>query len=211
MKTENRKRNVVRLTESKLKQIVTEVVRDVLNSIDIIPENRDADYNIVTLYEGKQKSAYSSGAYLSASIKKNSNVLFSQLNEGIDFQPPVNEKGGVIVFSTDVNAVQMDEQKVINFLKQKMQTISNRINSTKKIDRIAKSHGLIGWTIGKYLNGRYTADNGKQYGENSLSLEIIGVSCATLIKIAEELCTSFVQESALVKDYSSGSVMFVKP
>ena len=209
MKTNNR--NLVRLTESQLKQMIDEEVRNVLNQKGIIPENTDANYKIVTLYEGKQKSAYSIGAYLSAAIKKNGNVLFSRLNEGIDFQPPANERGGVIVFSTDVNAVQMDEQKVVNLLKQKMQTISNRINLPKKIDRLAISHDLIGWTIGKYLNGRYTADNGKQYGENSLSLEIFGVSCATLIKSAEELCDLFVQESALVKDYSSGSVMFVKP
>ena len=209
MKTNNR--NLVRLTESQLKQMIDEEVRNVLNQKGIIPENTDANYKIVTLYGGKQKSAYSSGAYLSAAIKKNGNVLFSRLNEGIDFQPPANERGGVIVFSTDVNAVQMDEQKVVNLLKQKMQTISNRINLPKKIDSHAISHDLIGWTIGKYLNGRYTADNGKQYGENSLSLEIIGVSCAILINSAEELCTSFVQESALVKDYASGSVMFVKP
>ena len=211
MKIENRKRNVVRLTESQLKQMITEEERNVFNQIGIIPENRDDDYNIVTLYEGKQKSAYSSGAYLSTSIKKNCNVLFSQLNEDSDFPPIENERGGIIIFSTDLNAVQIDEQRAINVLKQKMQTISKRINSTKKIDRIAKSHDLIGWTIGKYLNGRYTADNGKQYGENSLSLEIIGVSCETPIKIAKELCTSFVHESALVKDYSSGSVMFIKP
>ena len=208
-KTNNR--NVVRLNESQLKQMIAGEERNVLNQKGIIPENTDANYKIVTLYEGKQKSAYSIGAYLSAAIKKNDNVLFSRLNEGIDFQPPANERGGVIVFSTDVNAVQMDEQKVVNLLKQKMQTISNRINLPKKIDGLAISHDLIGWTIGKYLNGRYTADNGKQYGENSLSLEIFGVSCATLIKSAEELCDLFVQESALVKDYSSGSVMFVKP
>ena len=93
-------RNLVRLTESQLKHIIAEEVMNVLNQKNIIPENTDADYKIVTLYEGKQKSAYSSGAYLSAAIKKNNNVLFSRLNEGIDFQPPANERGGVIVFST---------------------------------------------------------------------------------------------------------------
>ena len=98
MKTNNI--NVVRLTGSQLEQMIAEEVRNVLDQIGIIPENRDANYKIVTLYEGKQKSAYSSGAYLSAAIKKNGNVLFSRLNEGIDFQPPANEQGGVIVFST---------------------------------------------------------------------------------------------------------------
>ena len=47
------------------------------------------------------------------------------------------------------------------------------------------------------------------YGEKSLSVEIIGIDTDTLIKIAEQLCETFMQESVLVKDYSTGRVMFV--
>lgn len=47
------------------------------------------------------------------------------------------------------------------------------------------------------------------YGEDSLSVEIIGVDTDTLIKIAEELCVAFIQESCLVKDYSTNRVFFV--
>ena len=91
-----------------------------------------------------------------------------------------------------------------------MLTISNRFNATKKIDKIAAENDLVGWTIGHYFNGRYTSPkNGKQYGENSLSVEIIGVSFDQLVKIGMEICQSFRQESVLVKDFSSGRVLFV--
>lgn len=69
---------------------------------------------------------------------------------------------------------------------------------------------LVGWTIGHYLDGRYTSPkNGKQYGENSLSLEMIGVNFETLVKIAMEICSLFTQGSVLVNDYSSGRVLVV--
>ena len=64
--------------------------------------------------------------------------------------------------------------------------------------KIAKQHDLVGWTIGKYLNGRYfSTETGKQYSEDSLSLEIIGIDTNEMIKIAEELCKVFDQESVL--------------
>ena len=83
------------------------------------------------------------------------------------------------------------------------------MKSTKTIDKIARDNELVGWTIGHYLDGRYTAKNGKCYGEKSLSVEIIGVDTNTMIKIAEELCKAFKQESVLLKDYSSNRIMFI--
>ena len=53
--------------------------------------------------------------------------------------------------------------------------------------------------------------NGKQYGENSLTLEIIGIDFEKLCQIAMELCETFHQESVLVKDFSSGRVLFINP
>ena len=83
-----------------------------------------------------------------------------------------------------------------------MKPIASRFTATKKIDKIASENELIGWTIGHFFNGRYTSPkNGKQYGENSLSIEIIGVDFDKLYKIA----------SVLLKDYSSGRVLFVDP
>lgn len=133
------------------------------------------------------------------------------VREGIDWQPGKKERGGIIVFSVEVNAVRQHPNKFINRLKQIAMTIANKFNATRKIDRIANDNNLVGWTIGHYLDGRYKAKNGKIYGEDSLSLEMVGINFDKLVKIAEELCRVFSQESVLVKDYSSGRVLFVKP
>lgn len=140
-------------------------------------------------------------------------VLFKSdtlLTERIGYTPDADKKGGIIVFSTDVNAVKLDGNSVLNFIKQKVATIVNRLNAKKKIDKIAVSNALVGWTIGRYLEGRYTAKNRKQYGENSISVEIIGVDSDTLVKIAESLLSAFSQEAVLVKDYSSNGVYFIE-
>ena len=168
-------------------------------------------YGVYEIYDGKSGGVYNGKRYMAKAITTEGKTpIFSSLNEGIQFEPSANEKGGVIVFSTDVNAEKQSENKVVNWLKQKMMTIKNRMTATKKVDKIAAANDLVGWTIGHYFSGRYTSPkNGKQYGENSLSLEIIGVDIDTLMKIATEICSSFSQESVLVKDYSSGRVLFV--
>ena len=157
-------------------------------------------------------NAYSSNRYLYKAIRFDESRMIASsfnVNEGIQFEPSDNEKGGIIVFSEEVNAVQLHPNKVINWIKQKVATLNNWMRSTKTIDKIAQKHDLVGWTVGKYLTGRYTAKNGKTYGEKSLSVEIIGVDTDTMIQIAEELCEAFKQESVLLKDYSSNRIIFV--
>lgn len=191
-------------------EIFENVVKDIINNIN---ENEVYNsYNLYEIYNGRDGGAYRASRYLANAISSRGKtpIYSSILTEGIQFEPSPDKKGGIITFSTDVNAEKQSENKVINWLKQKMMTISNRLNATKKIDKIAADNELVGWTIGHYLDGRYTSPkNGKQYGENSLSLEIIGVNFETLMKIAMEICSSFTQESVLVKDYSSGRVLFV--
>lgn len=184
----------------------------VKKTIEEIDENeRLQGFKLYEIYNGKSGGAYRASRYLANAIKSDkSKCLFSSLNEGIQFEPSPDKKGGIIVFSTDVNAEKQSDNKIVNWLKQKMKTISNRLNATKKIDKIAADNELVGWTIGHYLDGRYTSPkNGKQYGENSLSVEIIGVNFEQLMKISMELCAAFSQESVLLKDFSSGRVLFV--
>ncbi len=145
-------------------------------------------------------------------IKVNdSRVLECHIVDGIDYEFEKAEKGGIIVFSTDVNAVMLSKNKLVNWLKQKASTLSNRFFATNKIDRIAQAHELVAWTIGHYLDGRYTAKDGRSFGENSLSVEMIGIETSQLISIAEEMCAEFQQESVLVKDYSSDRILLVNP
>lgn len=74
---------------------------------------------------------------------------------------------------------------------------------------LKKYNDIYAWTIGKFLNGRYKADNGQIFDENSISVELLGVDTNTLVKFAEELCRTFKQESVLVKDYANNKIYFV--
>lgn len=132
----------------------------------------------------------------------------SIISEGIDWEVDDDIRGGTIVFSTDVNAVTMHDNRFINAVKQKMATLKNRINATKKVDAVANAHNLVGWTIGHNYDGRYKAKNGKNFGENSLTLDIVGVSDDDLINIATDICKSFSQECVLLK-LTSGKVYFI--
>lgn len=165
-------------------------------------------FNVQDLNRYDNKGAYSISKYLGKAICKSEEKIFA--SEGIQIEPSSNEKGGIIVFSTEVNAEKLSDNKLINWFKQKFSSFKNKLLKNRKIDDIANKHNLVGWTIGNFLNSRYTANNGKtSYSEDSLSVEIIGVNIDELIKIAEELCIEFLQESVLLKDYSTGRVMFI--
>ena len=140
------------------------------------------------IYNGTDGGAYRGSRYLAKAIsKENKTGICGSFNEDICFVG----SGGILVFPTDVV---MEE---LQFFKE-------------KVAKIASANNLLGWTIGKYLNGHYPRPkDGKQYGENSLCVEIVGADIDTLEKIAMELCSSFNLESALLKDYSNGKVLLV--
>lgn len=154
-------------------------------------------------------NAYSGLAYLYSSISVNNRPIFeTNIDCAIDWEIPDDEMGGIIVFSQEVNAVKLSENRLVNWIKQRVSTIRNKTVGESSIDKIAKKHNLVGWTIGNFLKGRYTGKNGRVYSENSLSVEIIGVTDEVLIKIAEELCREFDQETVLVKTYSEKNRIF---
>ena len=168
-------------------------------------------YNIESL-PGLNGNAYSGSRRLYDAIKVDYSKAidyYNPLDEGLDWEVDDKEKGGVIVLSTDVNAVDVDENKFLNFIKKKLMTLDNRVTYNKKIDRIANKHNLIGWTVGKFLSGRYKTKKGVNFGENSLSVEIVGIDSYKLLSIAEDLCRTFTQETVLVKDYTTGKIFFV--
>lgn len=130
--------------------------------------------------------------------------------EKIDFEVPPEELGGIIVLSTDVNASKMSGNRFVNWLKQKIKTFSNRFNADKKVNGLLKgAEGVQGWTVGKFLRGRYVGKNGQVFDENSLSVEIVGIKLDKLLAVAEDLCKEFDQETVLVKTYSPMRVLFV--
>lgn len=195
---------LITLTPSEFKNIITECTKLALN--------KAKDFFYYPKYPIINEAKSYGGAF---KVKNLGDIVSTKdkclVSEGIDWDIPHADKGGIIVFSTDVNAVELSKNKLVNFIKQKFATFANRIGATKKIDTIANNHDLVGWTIGHYLDGRYRAKNGKNFGENSLSVELVGISEDKLIKIAEDICAVFQQECVLVKSYSTGRIMFVNP
>lgn len=120
-----------------------------------------------------------------------------------------NEKGGIIVFSTDLNAVTLSDNKVINWVKKKYYTLKNRITKGSMLDKIADQKEIIAMTVGYYLQGRYKDNNGNMFSEKSVSVEILGIDEDKLFSIAEDICRDFKQECVLVKSYRDGGVYFV--
>lgn len=109
------------------------------------------------------------------------------------------EPGGMIVFSTDVNSTTLSDNKFKDFILKKYKTLKNRLTAKKVLDKIRRKNDIYAWTIGKYFQGVYTGDNGKTFTENSIVVDVIGITQKQLFELAEQFCEAFNQESVLVK------------
>lgn len=82
------------------------------------------------------KGAYSgfAGRALIKNIKysKEKEIASSFLEEGISFEPDSNQKGGIIIFSTEVNAQDVSSNALINAIRQKFTTLKNNLDKNKK-------------------------------------------------------------------------------
>ena len=121
------------------------------------------------------------------------------------------DKGGIIVFSVNVNAVQLSTNKVVRAIKNTIETLKNRFLKDRRINKVISQHAdIYGVTIGSYVKGRYKSDNNSMYDESSLSIEIIGITSEVLNKVAESLAQEFKQETVLVKNYEDNRIYLVK-
>ena len=117
--------------------------------------------------------------------------------------------GGIIVFAVDVNA-QIEQQypdasPMKKALMGAWESITNRINQNLKHPEV------FGYSIGKLFKGKYKAQDGSLYDESSLSIEIIDIPFDLVCVIGAEIARSFKQQSVLVKDNSSHTILFVIP
>ena len=117
--------------------------------------------------------------------------------------------GGAIVFSTDVNSVELSKWGFKNWLIQKWKTFTNRFKSMNILDKLRRMNDIYAWTVGKGFHGVYTGKNGKTVDENSLVLDIIGQKFTKVVKVAKEICEEFDQECVMVKDYETNQIYFI--
>lgn len=142
-------------------------------------------------------------------------VIYSEkhVNEDMDFFPQ-EMNGGIITFSTAMNSTELTRGGFINHLMQKMTSLKNRFNANSKIDETADKFELASWIVTKGLHCRYKdRKTGTSFDENSISVELVGISNDTLLNFAKELCIEFEQQTALVKSSSTLDIwlIFTKP
>lgn len=115
-------------------------------------------------------------------------------------------RGGIIVFSTEVNALEFSKSRIKNKIMKVLATFGQRLRRKsiirKVIDRMNRTQEeqIGAYSIGNLFSGRYIDDNGQHYDESSLALEINGLSSKSLLRLGEELARAFHQQTVLIKD-----------
>ena len=78
--------------------------------------------------EGNGKGVYNINKILSHAImySDEKRIAYSlNVNEAVAFTEPEDKRGGIIVFSEEINAVELSKNKIINWIKQKVNTLKN--------------------------------------------------------------------------------------
>lgn len=124
-------------------------------------------------------------------------------------------RGGIITFSTDINALELSKNAVMNKIRQTVETFKQRLLRFKKIHNLInqfnkKGDEFIGaYSVGNFFHGKYVGDNGEMFNEKSLSLEINGLSSKSLFRLAEDIAEDFKQQTVLVKDLNNNKIFLV--
>ena len=198
------------MDDKRLKRIIKESVRKILS------ETKHTKWTEVEYFHPQRRtmpngSCYQRGGFLQE-CRQNLNSFI--LDEGVHNKQygMAKYRGGIIVFSTDVNAVELDKNKIINKIKQVITTFKNRLKKDSIIHNVMnkfndKGGEYIGaYSVGNFFKGKYVGDNGEMYNERSLAVEINGLSSGSLLKVAEMIAQEFMQETVLVKDLNKNKI-----
>jgi len=161
-------------------------------------------------------SFYQSGWYFDACRKNCNSFNKTILDE--DIHPEqyglANYAGGMIVFSTDVNSVEFDKNKLLNKLKQFYTTQKQRLFKKTMVDKVVERDNqeqktdetIVPYSIGKSFNGRYKSDDGNVFDEKSTTVEVYGISSKALLNLSEIIAQDFMQQTVLIKDFNNGKI-----
>lgn len=198
------------IQENILEKIIKESIRKVIS------ETNHTNWTEVKYFHPQRQtmpngSHYQRGGFLQE-CRENSNSFV--LDEGVHGNQYGMSKyrGGIIVFSTDVNAVELDKNKIVNKIKQVIATFKNRFRKDSIIHNVMNKFNDNGdeyigaYSVGNFFKGKYVGDNGEMYNERSLAIEINGLSSKSLLKVAEMIAQEFMQETVLVKDLNRNKI-----
>ena len=135
-------------------------------------------------------------------------VIDEHINRKIKIDPVAKYKfGGVINFSYVVNALQVSSDPKENEELQKKVTKYNLEHAKQMLLPLCKRYNT-GMSIHPNA-GLYIGEDDQFYDEGSFEVRIIGVKSNQLKRIAEEICSMFIQESVLVRDEVQKSIYFL--
>jgi len=137
--------------------------------------------------------AFQRGGYIQECLENAQSFVF---DEGVhDKQYELKDhRGGIIVFPTDVNVLNGEEGP-----EKYKKTLSNLFNN---------NHGkqFYSYSVGHAFRGKYQSDDGKLFDRKSVTFEINGTSCKSLLKLAELVAKIFDQKTVLVKDLNNNKI-----
>lgn len=123
-------------------------------------------------------------------------------------------RGGVIVLPTDIDVVEMSQNTVLDKVKQVVMTYGNRLRKGRVVREPLDGEGtehIVAYSVGESFTGKFVGDNGEMYDGKSLSVEVNGLSGRSLLRFAEMLAGTFMQETVLVKDLNTGKIYLADP
>lgn len=205
-------KQIIKLTELQLHGMIKECVMRIMEPFT----EKKVTINEIKYFHPYRKSMpngshYTRGGFLHECFV---NLNSFRLDEGVHPEQYglAKYRGGVIVFSTDINAIELSANPIVNKIKQFAETFKQRLTRNKKIHNTIVRHNennseYVGaYSVGNFFHGRYVGDNGEKFDEKSICLEINGISSKTLLKLAEMICEEFRQETVLVKDLNNNKI-----
>jgi len=117
----------------------------------------------------------------------------------------LKNQGGIIIFRSAIEVNSNGDNQVLNFIKSELIKIGNKISPKK--DHIQSE--IYGLTIGNFVKGRYTDNQGRIWDEQCASVEILGVSNKVLDAVANDLVRELKLESVLVKNYTNKDMYLI--
>lgn len=213
-------KQIIKITESQLRETITEVINETISKFRN-GNNGKYIYEVKYFHPSGRKtlpngSHYQKGGFIKECIDNLNSFVLSEDIHGEQYGMS-DYRGGVIVFSTDVNAVKLHNNRFVNFIKQFVKTQSQRFNKDKKVHNIINkfnretdTNDYVGaYSFGNFFKGKYVGDNGEMFNDKSLALEINGLSSKGLLRLAEYISKDFLQETVLVKDLNQNKIYLV--
>ncbi|MCM1451059.1 MAG: hypothetical protein NC102_02270 [Clostridium sp.] len=75
---------------------------------------------------------------------------------------------------------------------------------------MVETDSSVTYTIGNHFKGKYIADTGEIFSDNSISIRVKGISNRKLATIVEQLSTQLLLERILIKDFSNNKIFIAQ-